>query len=56
MTEAAEIAFTESEKHNILSNIHSLLTEEKLMLAIKGNAMVCIFTRAIRNITLSSKT
>lgn len=50
LNEAIEITFSKAGKYNVLTNILSLLSEEKLRNAIMGKPMIDAFSRAIRSI------
>ena len=50
LNEAVEITFSGQGKYDVLSNILSLLTEEKLETAIMGKPMIAAFSNAIRSI------
>jgi len=54
LNEAVEMTFSKQGKYDILSNILSLLTEEKLETAIMGEPMIDAFSNAIRSITTTS--
>ena len=50
LNEAVEITFDGKENYDILSNILSLLSEEKMETAIMGKPMIDAFSKAIRSI------
>ena len=50
LNEAVEMTFSGYGKYDVLSNILSLLTEEKLETAIMGKPMIDAFSNAIRSI------
>lgn len=50
LNEAVEITFSEQGNYDILSNILSLLSEEKMETAIMGEPMIDAFSKAIRSI------
>lgn len=50
LNEAVEMTFSGVGKYNVLTNILSLLSEEKLRNAIMGKPMIDAFSRAIRSI------
>lgn len=54
LNEAVEITFAGQGNYDILSNILSLLSEEKLETAIMGEPMFDAFSRAIRSIHTDS--
>ena len=54
LNEAIKVSLTEKGKYDILSNIVSLLTVEKLEAEIMGKTMNNAFTRAIRSIPNTS--
>ncbi len=54
LNEAVEITFAGQENYDILSNILSLLSEEKLETAIMGEPMVDAFSDAIHSIPTNS--
>lgn len=54
LNEAVEITFAGQENYDILSNILSLLSKEKLETAIMGEPMIDAFSNAIRSIPIDS--
>ena len=54
LNEAVEITFAGQGNYDILSNILSLLSEEKLETAIMGEPMIDAFSNAIRSIPTDS--
>lgn len=54
LNEAVEITFSRYGKYDVLANILSLLTEEKLESAIMGEPMIDAFSNAIRSIPTTS--
>lgn len=54
LNEAIEITFESQENYDILSNILSLLSKEKMETAIMGKPMIDAFSKAIRSIPSNS--
>jgi len=54
LNEAVDITFSGQGKYDVLSNILSLRTEEKLEIAIMGEPMIDAFSNAIRSIPTNS--